>query len=177
MMMSLDEWAHLWDLALGNSCVTTKPLIFYELNLDQDTQLMAAQLGKKPKEMSVLMDFGNAPALLYLMSGSLIQMPSYENRASIKILEHFAQQKRNMYEKACLKWRKDFTPVCYSVDGLPCKAVRAEERHLTSLLSDKWDRQYSEMVNFIRSQMSLSVVWSNILFMKMRGPTHGTGGH
>ncbi len=53
-----------------------------------------------------------------------------------------------MYEEACLERRKDFTPLCYSVDGLPCKAARAAERQLASLLTGKWNRQYSEMVNF-----------------------------
>ena len=71
-----------------------------------------------------------------------------------------------MYEAACLERRKDFTPLCYSVDGMPCKAAKAAERRLASLLSAKWGRQYSEMVNFIRTRMSLSVVRSNTLLLR-----------
>eukprot|EP00804_Cyclotella_cryptica_P015082 CCRYP_000640-RA/>CCRYP_000640-RA protein AED:0.42 eAED:0.42 QI:0/0/0/1/0/0/2/0/139 len=70
---------------------------------------------------------------------------SYGNTASDKLLERFAQLKRDKYEEACLERRKDFTPLCYSVDGMACKAARAAERRLASLLSVKWDRQYSEM--------------------------------
>ena len=91
---------------------------------------------------------------------------SYGNTASDKLLERFAQLKRDKYEEACLEWRKDFTPLCYSVDGMVCKATRAAEKCLASLLSVKWDRQYSEMVNFIRTRMSLAVVRSNTLLLR-----------
>ena len=91
---------------------------------------------------------------------------SYGNTASDKLLERFAQQKRDKYEGACLERRKDFTPLIYSVDGLASKATRAAERRLASLLSTKWDRQYSEMANFIRTRMSLAVVRSNTLLLR-----------
>eukprot|EP00804_Cyclotella_cryptica_P000233 CCRYP_016182-RA/>CCRYP_016182-RA protein AED:0.54 eAED:0.54 QI:0/0/0/0.5/1/1/2/0/76 len=55
---------------------------------------------------------------------------------------------------------------CYSVDGMPCEAARSAERRLASLLAVKWDRQYSEMVNFIQTRMSLSVVRSNTLLLR-----------
>ncbi len=49
---------------------------------------------------------------------------------------------------------------------MACKAARAAEKCLASLLSVKWDRQYSEMVNFIRTRMSLAVVRSNTLLLR-----------
>eukprot|EP00804_Cyclotella_cryptica_P009719 CCRYP_011265-RA/>CCRYP_011265-RA protein AED:0.45 eAED:0.45 QI:0/0/0/1/1/1/2/0/107 len=49
---------------------------------------------------------------------------------------------------------------------MPCEAARSAERRLASLLAVKWDRQYSEMVNFIRTRMSLSVVRSNTLLLR-----------
>ena len=52
------------------------------------------------------------------------------------------------------------------MDGMPCEAARSAERRLASLLAAKWDRQYSEMVNFIRTRMSLSVVRSNTLLLR-----------
>ena len=61
---------------------------------------------------------------------------------------------------------KRLYPLCCSVDGLPCKAAKAAEHHLASLLSVKWDWQYSEMVNFIRTRMSLSVVRPNTLLLR-----------
>ena len=49
---------------------------------------------------------------------------------------------------------------------MACKAARAVEKRLASLLSVKWDRQYSEMVNFVRTWMSLAVVRSNTLLLQ-----------
>eukprot|EP00804_Cyclotella_cryptica_P003292 CCRYP_010536-RA/>CCRYP_010536-RA protein AED:0.45 eAED:0.45 QI:0/0/0/1/1/1/2/0/96 len=80
---------------------------------------------------------GSELAPLSLMSGSPIRMPSH------MLLERFAREKRDKYEEACLERRKDFTPLCYSVDGMPCEAARSAERRLASLLAVKWDRQYS----------------------------------
>ena len=91
---------------------------------------------------------------------------SYGNKASDRLLERFAQQKQDKYEEACLERCTNFTPLCYSVDGMACKAARAAERRLASLLTTKWDRLYSEMVNFIRTWMSLAVVRSNIMLMR-----------
>eukprot|EP00804_Cyclotella_cryptica_P001838 CCRYP_018397-RA/>CCRYP_018397-RA protein AED:0.39 eAED:0.47 QI:0/0/0/1/0/0/2/0/108 len=52
---------------------------------------------------------------------------SYGNTASDKLLERFAQLKRDKYEEACLE-RHRHSPLCYSVDGMACKAARAAER-------------------------------------------------
>ena len=65
-----------------------------------------------------------------------------------------------------MEWHKDFMPLCYSVDGMPCEAARSAERRLASLLASKWERQYSEMVNFTRTRMSLSAVRSNTLLLR-----------
>eukprot|EP00804_Cyclotella_cryptica_P013322 CCRYP_019815-RA/>CCRYP_019815-RA protein AED:0.48 eAED:0.48 QI:0/0/0/0.66/1/1/3/0/88 len=81
---------------------------------------MATRLERRPEEMSALMASGSELAPLSLMSGSPIRMPSHM---------------RDKYEEACLERRKDFTPLCYSVDGMPCEAARSAERRLASLLA------------------------------------------
>ena len=48
---------------------------------------------------------------------------SYSNQASEKVLELVAKEKREKYEEACTERRRDFTPMVYSVDGMPCKAA------------------------------------------------------
>ena len=45
--------------------------------------------------------------------------------------------------------------------------ARAEEKCLACLLAKKWHRYYSEMVQFVSSWMSLEVVSSNTLLLKM----------
>eukprot|EP00804_Cyclotella_cryptica_P011192 CCRYP_007724-RC/>CCRYP_007724-RC protein AED:0.39 eAED:0.37 QI:0/-1/0/1/-1/0/1/0/143 len=116
--------------------------------------------------MSALMASGSELAPLSLMSGSPIRMPSHMVTALLQSFLSALLEKRDKYEEACLERRKDFTPLCYSVDGMPCEAARSAERRLASLLAVKWDRQYSEMVNFIRTRMSLSVVRSNTLLLR-----------
>ena len=50
--------------------------------------------------------------------------------------------------------------MAYSVDGMAGKEERAAEKRLLSLLSNKWDRPYSEMTCFVKTWMSLSIVRS-----------------
>ena len=57
-------------------------------------------------------------------------------------------------------------PLAYSVDGLPGKRAKAAEKRLAALLAAKWDRPYSDVMNFVRVRMSLAVVRSNTLLMR-----------
>ena len=76
------------------------------------------------------------------------------------------EEKERKYGEACKVQQKDFTPLCYSVDGMPGKLAKAAERRLAQMLASKWDRQYSEVVNFVRVRMSLAVVRSISLVLR-----------
>ena len=54
---------------------------------------------------------------------------------------------------------------------MACKEARAWEKRIASLLANKHDRQYSEMVGFVRSRMSLAIIRSNT--MLLRGARQG----
>ena len=100
---------------------------------------------------------------------------------SKKVLERAARQKKQKYEEACRERRRDFTPMCYSVDGLASKETRAAEQRLAGLLAAKWERPYSEMACYVRTRMSLALVRSNTLLLRggrsktwrQRGPATG----
>ena len=92
--------------------------------------------------------------------------PSYGRRAAAKILAAAEKEKEEKYGEACKVQQKDFTPLCYSVDGMPGKLARAAERRLAQLLAAKWDRHYSDVVNFVRVRMSLAVVRSLSLVLR-----------
>mgnify|MGYP006186617991 CR=1 FL=1 len=182
-----DEWAHLCGLALGESRVTTEPLIFYGdgMRTQPGTGLTTSgnSLGEEARgDVSAHGFWQRARSTVFDVRITDTDAKSYGNCSSAKLLERFAREKRDKYEGACLERRKDFTPLCYSVDGMPCEAARSAERRLASLLAAKWDRQYSEMVNFVRTRMSLSVVRSNTLLLrserahswKRRAPEDGT---
>ena len=62
--------------------------------------------------------------------------------------------------------RKDFTPLVYSVDGIAGREAKNAERRIATMLSDKWQRPYSEMVQYVRVPMAIAVVRANSLLIR-----------
>jgi hypothetical protein len=91
---------------------------------------------------------------------------SYSSSSSAKVLEKAAREKKRKYLEACLERRRSFAPLVYSVDGMACKEAVAFEKRVASLLASKLDRRYSEMVGFVKSRMSLSIIRSNTLLLR-----------
>ena len=54
----------------------------------------------------------------------------------------------------------------YSVNGLPGQRAKAAKKRLAAMLAAKWDRPCSDVMNFVRVRMSLSIVRSNILLLR-----------
>jgi len=46
--------------------------------------------------------------------------------------------------------RKDFTPLVYSVDGITGREAKNAEKHLAYHLSEKWHKQFPQMVYYVR---------------------------
>ena len=44
---------------------------------------------------------------------------------------------------------------------MACKEDRSFEKRVASLLADKWDRLYSELVDYVRGNMAMSIIHSN----------------
>ena len=53
----------------------------------------------------------------------------------------------------------------YSVDGIPGAEALAAQKRLSTLLSYKLKREYSEMCGFVRARMLLAIVRSNSLLL------------
>ena len=49
---------------------------------------------------------------------------------------------------------------------MACKEVRAFEKRIASLLADKWNRPYSELVGYIRGRMAMSILRSNTVCLR-----------
>ena len=92
--------------------------------------------------------------------------PSYKDDSSKKVLEGHVKRKKNKYLQACFDRRRTFTPLVYSVDGMACKEARSFEKRITSLLADKWDRSYSELVGYVRGRMAMSILRSNSVCLR-----------
>ena len=65
------------------------------------------------------------------------------------------------YLQNCLEMRKDFTPMGYSVDGIVGHEARNAEKRLATHLAGKWNREYSQMVCYVRVRMAIAVVRAN----------------
>ena len=61
--------------------------------------------------------------------------------------------------------RRDLTPLVYTVDDMLERDTRVAEKRLGTLMAEKWRREYSKMVGFVRVWMSLSVVRANTLIL------------
>ena len=82
------------------------------------------------------------------------------------MLEAQEEEKKRKYLATCRELRKDFTPLVYSVDGVPGREARSAERRIASQLAEKWDRPYSQMVHYVRCRMSIAIVRSNTLLLR-----------
>ena len=91
---------------------------------------------------------------------------SYRNKDHDKVLAAQEKEKKDKYLRSCHEQRKDFTPMVYTVDGVAGREARAAERRVALFLSEKWNRQYSEMAGYVRARMSLSVVRANSLLIR-----------
>ena len=76
------------------------------------------------------------------------------------------KDKKDKYLAACHAQRKDFTPLVYSVDGVPGREARIAERLLASLLAEKWNKPFSQVAHYVRVQMSIAIVQSNSLLLR-----------
>ena len=55
----------------------------------------------------------------------------------------------------------------YSADGIPGAEALAAQKRLAALLSYKLKQEYSEMCGFVRARMSLAIVRSNSLLLRV----------
>jgi hypothetical protein len=91
---------------------------------------------------------------------------SYGKKEFLKVLEQHEKEKKDKYLQNCLEMWKDFTPMVYSVDGIAgCEAQNAKKR-LDVHLADKWNREYSQMVFYVRVRMAIAVVRAHNLLIR-----------
>ena len=174
-----DEWAWLCGKALPASSVGTEPLIFYGANIRagqgrtqgvSGAEAAAAtnnELGDEARgDVSVRGFHDRRRTVVFDIRVTNTDAPSYGMKASSKVLEQAEKDKCAKYERACQERQRDFVPLVYSVDGLAGKRAAAAEKTLAALLSRKWERPYSDCVNFVRVRMQLAVIRSTTLLLR-----------
>ena len=78
-----------------------------------------------------------------------------------KALSKVKKEKKDLYLQACLRSRRNFTPMVYSADRIPGAEALSTQNRLAALLSYKLKQEYSEMCVVVQARMSLSIVRSN----------------
>jgi hypothetical protein len=90
---------------------------------------------------------------------------SYQKKDFGKVLLQHEKEKIDKYLQTCLKMRKDFTPMVYSVDGIAGREARNAKRRLATHLASKWKHGYSQMVYYVRVRMVIALVCANNLLI------------
>ena len=178
------EWADLCKRALPASSVGTKPYIFYGNGVRAEQRGPTTPATDPPSEESGEEETVEAigdeargdvsargfhtqrQVTIFDIRVTDTDAPSYRNRTSAKVIEAAEKEKCNKYDAACRERQRDFVPLVYLVDGLPGQRAKAAEKRLAALLASKWDRPYSDVMNFVRVRMSLAVVRSNTLLLR-----------
>ena len=114
--------------------------------------------------MPAAMGSGNVAERPYLMTDT--DARSYRKKEFAKVLEQHEKEKKDKYLQNCLEMRKDFTPMVYSVDGIAGREARNAEKRLATHLAGKWNREYSQMVYYVRVRMAIAVVRANSLLIR-----------
>ena len=83
---------------------------------------------------------------------------SYVNRHVTAVLDSLARAKKNKHQEACWERRADFTPFVVTTDGVLQREGEHFVKRLAARLADKWAKPYSTTMNFVRTQLSLSIL-------------------
>ena len=180
------EFGYMCGLAFTNGAVDYEPYIYTSGQQSKGTEAEAAAATATTTTQQHQATDGSTPVTTHEDRGDIIvnnfwqrQRPcvfdtritdadarSYRNKAPSAVLRQHEKEKIRKYKKACLERRRDFTPLCYTADGMAGREARNAERRLGMLLSEKWQRQHSQMVFFVRSRMSLALVRANSLLIR-----------
>ena len=92
---------------------------------------------------------------------------SYLHMTPDQALSNSDKENKDLYLQACLERRRTFTPMVYSADRIPGAESLAAQKRLSALLSYKLKQEYSEMCGFVKARMSLAIVRSNSLILRV----------
>ena len=186
-----DEWEALASHAFSPSCVSHEPLIFSEMtrsrgaNAGATTHSTATTTattsentqpaeGEDPyvacseirgdKRVHGFWKRGRTTIFDVRITDTECQ--STRNQDTEKVLQKHELEKKRKYLAACHERRRDFTPLVYSVDGMASRETKEAEKQLARKLAWKWNREYSEMVGYVRRRMALAVVRANSLLLR-----------
>jgi hypothetical protein len=166
------EWHHLCAMALIPSAVTDEPLI----HTGRDPGTGGAHGNDPPAairgDVAAHGFWKKATTAIFDIRITDTDAATARSQAPAKILARHEKEKKDKYLASCLERRRHFTPLVFSVDGLRGTEAGTAEKRVSSLLAEKWKRNYSEVCGFVRSRLSIALVRSASLCLRgARDPT------
>ena len=86
---------------------------------------------------------------------------SQRSTSSENVLQKHEREKKKKYLEACLDQRRHFTPFVVSTDGLLGKEAKTLLKRIAVLLSEKWEKPYSEVCGFVRARINMAIITSS----------------
>ena len=92
---------------------------------------------------------------------------SYLHMMPAKALAEAEKGKKYLHLQTCLERRRYFTTMVYSTEIIPGVQSLVPHKRLAALISFKLKREYSELCGFLRVRMSLEIVRTNSLIIRI----------
>lgn len=83
-----------------------------------------------------------------------------------KLLERKEKAKKTKHINTCHERQCNFTPLCFTANGMAADEATATMKRLGTLLAQKWQRPRSEMIGFVCFRMQLSIVRVNTMLLR-----------
>ena len=83
---------------------------------------------------------------------------SYIEKKVESVLARQERENKNKYLADCIQERTDFTPFVVSVDGLLGREETLYIKQLARHLRDRWEKPISQILNFIHTKLSISIL-------------------
>jgi hypothetical protein len=153
------EWGHLCAQALSPSAVSDEPLINSGRDYQAEADATGTEVGPELRgDIAAHGFWRRGTTAIFDVRITDTDCKSNRARDPAKILLSNEKEKRDRYLEPCLRRRKHFTPLVFSIDGLRGAEAAAASQKLASLLSAKWKRTYSQVCGFVRSRITLALV-------------------
>ena len=120
----------------------------------------------KDQKMTEKSDTDAYLAAIFDMRITDTECHSRQHQDHAKGLESQEKERKAKYIASYHEIRKESTPMVCSVDGITGREDKAMQKCLASYLARKWQKNYSEMVFYVKARMALSVVRANSLLLQ-----------
>ena len=177
-----DEWARLCAIALTPAAIVDRPYIFYgEGDNPDNPKHPDFTNASKPSHVAYANAQGDKGAIGFWNKGRMTvfdariintNSPSYADKKTQTILNDAEKRKLEKYQEPCLQRRRHFTPLIYSVDGVPGKRTAEAEQRLANLISIKLTMSYSQSIFLVRSRMSMALCRCNTMLLRTSRDKH-----